>query len=339
LGGTLIGQHNLNFYKNFMARMRQEILNDTFEAFYQQTKEEFLRSDIKTPVGAPKKRRAKRLEELGNYRLHRYGDQVSIAQRSSGEVMHSVSDPMDESERLYISQSRLREKVFQLNTIPLTLWDVGLGAATNAMSAIFAYEEVAKRPENLSPLKIVSFENDLDSLRLAIRHPNLFAHLRHQAPHKILQSGKWQSDTCDLSWTLYEGDFLQKLLEAPRPDIIFFDPFSFKTDAALWTLQTFTQIFKHSGETELFTYSASTRVRAALLAAGFFVAKGVGTGPKAETTIALKGQPKNGWQRDILGQDWLDRWERSQNQMPLDGFNRTREIAQQIRSHPQFSIA
>jgi len=40
-------------------------------------------------------------------------------------------------------------------------------------------------------------------------------------------------------------------------------------------------------DTELFTYSASTSVRAALLGAGFLVGRGVPTGTKPETTLAM----------------------------------------------------
>ena len=38
---------------------------------------------------------------------------------------------------------------------------------------------------------------------------------------------------------------------------------------------------------ELYTYSAATAVRVALLTAGFYVAEGTGTGPKASTTAAF----------------------------------------------------
>jgi queuine tRNA-ribosyltransferase len=63
---------------------------------------------------------------------------------------------------------------------------------------------------------------------------------------------------------------------------------------------------------DLFTYSSSTMVRASLLYAGFFVAKGPGVGPKADTTIALT--PSAVGERgdlELLGRAWLDRWEKS----------------------------
>lgn len=342
MAGTLIGVHNLTFYKNLMRSMREAILQNSFAAFYKNTKAELLLGDAEFPITlqAKSRRRPLRPEAIGNYTLHRHEQWVSIAQRSSGEVMHSVNDPLVESERLYIAQSGLRERLQSEPRTALTLWDVGLGAASNAMAAIHAYETLAKSGAPLAALHIVSFENDLDALRLALRHPGHFAHLRHPAPHDLLKSGRWMSKHGELIWTLYEGDFLQHLGTAPSPALIFFDPFSYKTDVQLWTLQTFSRILEHSqrGKTELFTYSASTSVRAALLAAGFFVARGVGSGPKEETTIALSGAPQTPWPRELLGRDWLERWERSHSQMPLD-ITRTEEaakIAEQIRNHPQF---
>jgi len=89
-----------------------------------------------------------------------------------------------------------------------------------------------------------------------------------------------------------------------------------KTDAALWTLLRFANCESASGEgRELFTYSSSTSVRAALLAAGFYVAMGRGTGPKAETTIGLTPRAavdRDGRElahgRELLGEEWLAKW-------------------------------
>ena len=67
--------------------------------------------------------------------------------------------------------------------------------------------------------------------------------------------------------------------------------------------------------TELYTYSASTAVRAALLSAGFFVAQGVGTGPKTETTIAFTradGAKNHPASPSLLDSKWLARWRRSE---------------------------
>jgi queuine tRNA-ribosyltransferase len=91
---------------------------------------------------------------------------------------------------------------------------------------------------------------------------------------------------------------------------------------------------------ELFTYTCSTANRAALLAAGFFVARGRNAGDKTETTIALTPPalesaptPK----RDLLSRDWLARWERSAAKFPADIAPNERSAFEEIiRGHEQF---
>jgi queuine tRNA-ribosyltransferase len=109
-------------------------------------------------------------------------------------------------------------------------------------------------------------------------------------------------------------------------------------------LECFRELFeKCKGRSvELFTYSASTAVRTALLAAGFYVGRGVGTGPKAETTIACTPetlQDSEAQREKILGTPWLERWERSGSRFPhgLPDDERD-EIEHRIRSHPQFVL-
>ncbi len=82
-------------------------------------------------------------------------------------------------------------------------------------------------------LQLVSFENDLDSLHLALRHTQWFKHLRHAAPNALLAVNRWESAAGDIEWLLLPGDFVQRKHDAPAPDIVFFDPFSFKTDSGL----------------------------------------------------------------------------------------------------------
>jgi len=227
----------------------------------------------------------------------------------------------------------------------LVVWDVGLGAATNAMAAVRCFEEalVTHTSGPLRPLQIVSFERDLDPLRLAIRHSARFPHLHHAAPSAILKQAHWTHASDLLQWTLREGDFLAKMESAARPDLIFYDPFSFKTDGPLWTLETFARIFRalSPGATALYTYSTSTSIRAALLWAGFYVGRGVPIGPKTETTVActrpeclhVAGYPA----LPLLDRQWLERWERSGAKFPAGVSKDAQpEFEIRIRNHPQF---
>ena len=195
----------------------------------------------------------------------------------------------------------------------------------------------------LRPLRIVSFEIDLDPLKLAAKFASHFPHLRHGAPHAILESGRWQHSTGLLQWELLHGDFLAMFESAPVPDLIFYDPFSAKTDTGLWTSDVFRRIAKYAApkSAELYTYSAATAVRVSLLTAGFFVAAGVGTGPKADTTLAFTradGHVNHPAAPKLLGEDWLGRWRRSDSKYPKNLPETERPLFEQvIERHPQFA--
>jgi len=348
LGWTLLGQHNFYFYHQLMREMRQSILEDRFLELYHEKRAFLHAPDLDNPTHLQKPRKQKSLT-LGAYEVHTAPEGfASIKHRASGEIMHSRTPPLEEARSLYVEQSQLAQRV-QLreeetleNASPLVIWDVGLGAAANAMAAIQCYEEqAAKGP--VRPLRIISFENDLDSLRLAWRHQDRFLYLRHGGPAGILQQGNWQSKTHPgLSWRLLNGDFLETMTEAPaRPDLIFYDMFSAKTSAETWTLPAFQKLFAAcgTGPSELFTYTCSTAIRAALLIAGFYVAKGRSTGPKTETTIALTpAAVLSHIGHELLPADWLTKWERSGAKfpaaIPLDQHSLLTET---IRTHAQFT--
>ena len=103
---------------------------------------------------------------------------VSVRDIVSGEIMHSVSDPVVEARALYVEQSALESRAKEEGP-ELVIWDVGLGAGTNAMQLLLACENAER------PVKIVSFENDLDAFRLAIKHQASFPSLWHEAPEEV----------------------------------------------------------------------------------------------------------------------------------------------------------
>ena len=289
------------------------------------------------------KQKKPRTMRLGDYEVHiaREGF-ASIRQISSGEIMHMRTPPMEEARQLYIEQSRLAERLHE-STEPLVIWDIGLGAGANAMAAIICYEEQAALGP-VRPLQIISFENDLSSLKLAFQLNDLFPYLRHGGPPAILQHGEWQSKQYSgLSWQLLRGDFLEMMPKASAPpDLIFYDMFSSKTCADAWTMSSFQQLFAACAgrAVELFTYTCSTSVRVTLLAAGFYLARGRGMGPKEETTIALTPEAyRLSWvdRAEMLSGDWLARWERSGAKFP-PGLEPAAETAfeDRIRGHEQF---
>jgi queuine tRNA-ribosyltransferase len=354
LGWHLLTIHNLTFYHRLMKEMREAILRNDFLAFYEWKRRELVRTDEEHPNRLVKQRvRTEPATRLGDYEVHAspYGFS-SIRQISSGEVMHSVNDPGEEANTLYVEQSCLAARLNDPSASPdeLVIWDVGLGAGSNAMAALRCFESEWKNRTNalgllhpMRAMRLVSFEHDLDSLKLALGNPRDFAHLRHGAPHELLKNGVWQHSSGLLRWELIEGDFLETFETAMTPDLIFYDPFSFKTDARFWNSAVFSRIYKKISHrsAELYTYSAATAVRVALLTSGFFVAEGVGMGPKASTTLAFtqaSGAAAHPLAPALLGQDWIARWKRSHSKLPPGLAEEDKPaFEQRIETHPQFS--
>lgn len=341
LGWQLLGIHNIHFYHQLMRETRASILSDTFGTFYHERRATLQEDDIDNPV-LVQKRRATRKRTLGNYEVHiAHEGFASIRHVRSGEIMHAHTPPMEEAQHLYVEQSRLAERLTETNAVdPLVIWDVGLGAAANAMASIECFEAMAATAP-VRDMHIVSFENDLDSLRLAFTHNELFRSLRHSGPAGLLAKGAWQSKTHPgLSWTLVPGDFPGSIDHAPElPDIIFYDLFSGRTNAFAWTFATFRRLFLvcQGRPVTLITYTCSTASRVAMLAAGFHVARGRRTGDKIETTIAITPKAIRD-DHELLGVEWLGKWMRSTARFPADVEAGDHPAWEKIVTHhPQFA--
>ena len=339
LGWQLLAFHNLRFYVQLMSEARTRIADDTFAAFLAERRVGLAAGDPDHPPGKRPRVKPSAPTRRGRFAIHDAGAGfASIQDVGSGEVMHSVNHPDAEAERVYVAQSAwIARAVAGGMTRPLVVWDVGLGAGHNAMALVRALDGAPGH----GPVELISFERDLDALRLALAHPRRFGHLRHEAPHRLVRDGACRRDR--LVWTLSEGDFLDGFAGHRPPDVVFYDPFSAKVDGPMWTLATFRRLFAHlAGPTELFTYSNSTAVRSSLLAAGFHVARGVASGPKEETTIALKlvdgaGRDGLGAHR-LLGRDWLERRARSTARFAADiAPEEQGDVEARIRGHAQFS--
>jgi queuine tRNA-ribosyltransferase len=265
---------------------------------------------------------------------------LAIRERASGEVMHPGAGPRVEAETIYVVPSRLAARLGEGGT-PLVLFDVGLGAATNAISA---WKVSEAQPASARRLEIVSFEHDLDALKLALRPENADAlgltkdgANAHAAATALLAEGR--HETLRTSWRLVHGDFVSALAAIPAAaDIVFWDLFSPRTAPALWTIAMFAALRRVCREgATVHTYSASTSTRSGLLLGGFAVGVGDPTGAHAETTIAATNL------EDLarpLGESWLGRLERSSMPLPTDV--PTDPLAQadalaRVRASPQFA--
>jgi queuine tRNA-ribosyltransferase len=249
-----------------------------------------------------------------------------------GEVMHPVVGPGVESERLYVAQSRLRSRLAERGP-PLVLFDVGLGAGSNALAALAAADAV----EGGRRLEIASFERDTGALALAASEAGAarlgLGQRQVAAARSLLERGRFESPRA--LWRLVPGDLRETLpREEARAELVFWDPFSPKANPELWTVAAFSALrARCAPRADVYTYSTATATRAALLLAGFHVGAGDASGPKQETTAAATDPALLARALDAR---WLARLERSSAPFPVDA---PPGALERIRAHPQFAAA
>ncbi len=268
----------------------------------------------------------------------------SVHSLAHQETFHPVIGPVAEAEALYVRQLGLVERIGR-HADEFVIWDVGLGAAANAITVLRATAATH------SALRLVSFDNTLEPLKFALEHRESLGYLGDYEQHlsRLLQEHKisFGNDRQQrVQWDVHLADFPTLLTQSaaeklPKPHAIMFDAFSPAKNPAMWTQPLFANIFRlldRSRPCALPTYSRSTMLRVTLLLAGFFVGVGHATGEKEETTIAantldLLSEP--------LDSTWLQRAHRSGSAEPMwEPVYRQARLApdtwEKLRRHPQF---
>jgi hypothetical protein len=237
---------------------------------------------------------------------------ASVRSLAEDETFHPVVGPVAEAEALYVRQLRLRERL-QSHEGEFVVWDVGLGAAANAIAVLRAASDLP------CALRVISFDRALAPLEFALRHSAELGYFSgyEKAARELLDTGRALGGR----WELRLGDFPEWLRNhpppAPAPHAILFDAFSPAKNPAMWTASLFADLRRcldPQRPCAMPTYSRSTMLRVTLLLAGFFVGAGRATGEKEETTIAantleLLDEP--------LARSWLERARRSRSAEPL----------------------
>jgi len=300
------------------------------------------------------------VEMPGDYQLTELADgSKTLYSASYGEKMHPGLGPAAEADVLYVGQLKLRERMLA-HSGEFVVWDVGLGAAANAIALLRSTRDVP------ASLRLVSFDNTSEPLAFALENAPALGYMAgyELAVASLLREGRVRFDNGrqQADWELRLGDFPAWLereapirlggaadehgaaLEIAGPDAIFYDAFSPAKNPAMWALPVFKNLFRALDPARpcaLSTYTRSTMIRATLLLAGFFVGTGRATGLKEETTVAAN-------RPDLIAEPldarWLARAERSDSAEPLDGPVYTRkpllpDNLKRIRLHPQFSRA
>ncbi len=242
------------------------------------------------------------------------GGALAVRSLVDGEVMHPGVGPLVEAEQLYVRQSRLRDRLGGGQDGRLVLFDVGLGAGSNALGAWSASEGL---PEAAARLELVSFERDFGALALALAAGEPFGWRGEAADAARALLAHDAHETRRTHWRLVRGDLLEGLArQTVRADIVYWDPFSPRANPALWTVAAFSGARRIAGpRCTLYTYSASTATRLALLLAGWAVGVGDAIGDKAQTTVAAVAPS------DLarpLDRRWLARLSRPDVPLPSD---------------------
>jgi len=298
-----------------------------------------------------------------NYKLVRLANGAhTVFSSDYAEKMHPGLGPQAEAELLYVQQLRIRERMREGDG-EFVVWDVGLGAAANAIAVLRATRDIAR------PLRLVSFDNTREPLEFALTKVEALDYFQgyETTVETLLQrrSVTFQNGRSEVTWQFHLGDFPSLLArssrgdeaqtktgnspepphvgcyKSPAPHAILFDAFSPAKNPAMWTLPLFTNLFRAldpARPCNLTTYSRSTMLRVTMLLAGFFVGRGVATGLKEETTVAantlaLIDEP--------LDRRWLERAQRSDSAEPLrEPAYRRAPLSpanwEKLRSHPQF---
>lgn len=251
----------------------------------------------------------------------------------SGEVMHPIGGPLEESERLYLAPSRLEQRLREPSEDPLVLLDVGLGAGSNVAAALRSRQSLAGE---LRPLHVISIDRSRAAFELALstEHAPAFGWSGEalQAARSLARDGVYSSP--HIEWRLRELDLHEALAGEPAngADVVFWDPFSPDANPEAWTLAAFRALRRVCrADASVHTYSGATRVRSALLLAGFDVGIGdkIAEGKFATTAVL----PPRALEHP-LDRRWLERLARSSAPFPADA---PADALERVRAVGQFA--
>jgi len=132
----------------------------------------------------------------------------SIRSLAEAETFHPVVGPAIEAEALYVRQLRLPERV-QATPGEFVIWDIGLGAAANALTAIrLIREDLEGKPGHL---RLVSFDHTSAAAAFALAHGVELGYVAgyESALAELVQNRcvKFSDGSLQIEWTLESGDF------------------------------------------------------------------------------------------------------------------------------------
>jgi tRNA U34 5-methylaminomethyl-2-thiouridine-forming methyltransferase MnmC len=289
--------------------------------------------------------------------VHLHCGTYSLRSLEAGETFHPAIGPVAEAEALYVKQLNLRDRI-EHHAEEFVVWDVGLGAAANALTVLRATRDMACK------IRLVSFDHTSKALEFGLQHARELGYFNGQEERLrgLLSNGQvtFRDGPQSVHWEFLLGDFPDLIASAAArrdrsgtpdagtsakigvaPHAILFDAFSPARNPAMWTLPVFTHLYQlldPQRPCTLPTYSRSTILRVTLLLAGFYVGVGHATGSKTETTIAANVPVLLD---ELLDRRWLERARRSHSAEPLmEAKHRSAPLSAEtwelLQAHPQF---
>lgn len=305
------------------------------------------------------------MQSAPKYRVVRLANGTfSVRCLACQETFHPVIGPAAEAECLYVRQLRLAQRMRSAGG-ELVIWDVGLGAAANAIAAIRATRPCKGR------VQLFSFDHTLEPLEFGLSHASILGYFGEYETIARSLIDKHEVDFREedrvVRWEVLCADFPSLLAcwmcqqragshgtkaadttkmpypkPPPAPHAILYDAYSPARNAEMWNLPLFRNLHGMLDPQRpciLATYSRSTLLRTTLLLSGFYVGVGHATGEKEETTLAANVPDLI---EEPLDRAWLQRARRSTSAEPLrdSGYRQAPLSAaswDQLQEHPQFN--
>ena len=128
----------------------------------------------------------------------------SLHSFAHGETFHPVIGPVAEAEALYVNQLQLRERL-KNHSGEFVIWDVGLGAAANALTVLRATRDLP------CAIRLVSFDCTIEPLEFALQNTEALGYFGGYENHlnELLRTHhvEFRDGPQSVNWRLHLADF------------------------------------------------------------------------------------------------------------------------------------